>query len=201
MSAKLIVFEGIDGSGKTTISRRLAAEMRERFQVTWLREPGDSQWGREIRRLANSRASIPPEEELRLFIEDRRYNVSCHILPALESGHMVIMDRYFYSTACYQGARGLDMEEILKANRCFAPEADMVLIVDVDVETALERIRIGRENASPLFETRRFLQKVRDNYLSLRGKHIHIVDGSGDPDTVYQFASAMIFRKLFSNSR
>ena len=201
MTAKLIVFEGIDGSGKTTISRRLAAEMRSRFQVTWLREPGDSHWGREIRRLANSKSSIPPEEELRLFMEDRRHNVSTHILPALEAGHMVIMDRYFYSTACYQGARGLDIAEILNANRQFAPEADMVFIVDVGVETALERIRIGRENTAPLFETRLFLRKVRDNYLSLEGEHIHIIDGSGDPDTVYQCARDMIFTALMPNSR
>ena len=98
MAAKLIVFEGIDGSGKTTISRRLTAGLESLTPVVWLREPGDSRWGREIRRLAAEREDVPPRKQLRLFMQDRRENVKLRILPALKSGRSVILDRYFYST-------------------------------------------------------------------------------------------------------
>ncbi len=93
-----------------------------------------------IRRIAQDNDAISIQEELDLFIDDRRWDVETNILPALRSGTTVVMDRYYYSNACYQGARGLDMEAILRANREFAPEPDIVFIIDVDVERALERI-------------------------------------------------------------
>jgi len=196
MDAKLIVFEGIDGSGKTTISRRLCAELKELFPVVWLREPGDSLWGQKIRRLAQTGGEVSPQEQLHLFIEDRKENVNLRILPALAAGRTVILDRYFYSTACYQGARGLDMQAILEENRRFAPEADLVILVDLDVDTALARIRAGRKATAPLFETRKFLQKVRANYLSLQGDHIHVVDGGKDEAGVYKEVLPLVQRLL-----
>jgi len=196
MAAKLIVFEGIDGSGKTTISRRLSARLESLTPVVWLREPGDSRWGREIRRLAAEREDVPPREQLRLFMQDRRENVKQRILPALESGRSVILDRYFYSTACYQGARGLDIDEILESNRRFAPEADLVIVVDVDVDTAMNRIHSGRASTARLFEKSSFLKKVRKNYLALAGDHIHRVDGTRDEDSVYLDVIALIKREL-----
>ncbi|MDY0296972.1 MAG: dTMP kinase [Acidobacteriota bacterium] len=194
--AKLIVFEGIDGSGKTTISRRLATELGKTIPIVWLREPGDSRWGKEIRRLAHQHSEVSPRRQLELFMKDRRENVRLRILPALQSGHSVILDRYFYSTACYQGARGLEMEKILEENRRFAPEADLVILVDLDVDTALERIQAGRPESAPLFETRDFLQKVRSNYLSLKGNHIHVVDGGRDAESVYREVEVLVAREL-----
>lgn len=196
MKGKLIVFEGIDGSGKTTISQRLTSELEQRIPVIWLREPGDSRWGREIRRLAQQKKAVPARKQLQLFMQDRRENVTQRILPALRSGRSVILDRYFYSTACYQGARGLDMEEILEENRLFAPEADLMILVDVDVETALERIRAGRDSTAPLFETRHFLEQVRANYLKLTGDHIYVVDGSRDRESVYKTVYDLVMRSI-----
>ena len=196
MKAKLIVFEGIDGSGKTTISRRLACELEKLIPVVWLREPGDSRWGREIRRLSQQKKAVSARKQLQLFMRDRRENVTQRILPALLSGRTVIQDRYFYSTACYQGARGLDMEEILEENRLFAPEADLMILVDVDVDTALERIQAGRDSTAPLFETRHFLEQVRNNYLRLKGDHIHVVDGAGDRETVYKTVYDLVIRAI-----
>jgi len=177
--ARLIVFEGIDGSGKTSLSRLFLARLQaDGTDATWLREPTDSALGKKIRRLAQDKDAIAIEKELELFIADRRWDVENNILPALRSGTTVVMDRYYYSNACYQGARGLDMERILRRNREFAPEPDLVFIIDVDVDMALERIGRARAAVARLFEKKEFLQKVRANYLALRGPNLALIDGN-----------------------
>lgn len=174
----LIVFEGIDGSGKSS----LAALFKDHLlglglPVTARSEPSDSRWGKEIRRLARENETIPIAEELRLFTADRRWHVKQVIKPALRQGRLVIMDRYYYSTACYQGARGLDMFAILKQHSLFAPLPDLVFIVDTPVEKALERISTNRIGLDKLFENASFLEAVRANYLNLSAENIAHVNG------------------------
>ncbi len=182
---KLIVFEGIDGSGKTTVSKMLFDYMKEKnLPVAWLREPSDSNWGKKIREISRIKTRIPLEEELHYFIEDRKFNVSHNIKPALSQNKIVILDRYYYSTACYQGARGINMDEIIQMNREFAPEPDITFIIDVDVNIAMNRIKKNRNSRVKLFEQKKFLKKVRKNYLALIGKNIHIIDGSQDLKTI-----------------
>ena len=177
--AQLIVFEGIDGSGKTSLSRMFQAYLLSAgTQAVWLREPTDSPLGQKIRRLAQDEDAIAIQEELDLFIADRRWDVQANILPALRSGTTVIMDRYYYSNACYQGARGLDMEDILRANREFAPEPDIVFIIDVEVKRALARIDRARAGVARLFEKKDFLEKVRARYLALHGPNLALIDGN-----------------------
>jgi dTMP kinase len=183
----LIVFEGIDGSGKTSLSKLLLSYLKKKeVDVIWFREPADSQWGKKIRELAEQKESIPVAEELDYFIKDRQWNVTNNILPALEQNKIVVLDRYYFSTACYQGARGLDMAEIIKRNTAFAPQPDCTFIIDVDVDTALERIRRSRSSAVKLFEKRDFLQKVRENYLKLHGDNIYIIDGKPGLRSVFE---------------
>jgi len=185
--AQLIVFEGIDGSGKTSLSRMFHAHLQETgIPAIWLREPSDSPLGERIRRIAQDHDAISIQQELDLFIQDRRWDVETNILPALRSGTTVVMDRYFYSNACYQGARGLDPDDILRMNRRFAPEADIVFIIDVDVDRALDRISRGRQGTAKLFEKKEFLGKVRANYLSLRGGNMVSIDGNPDLETVME---------------
>ena len=150
-----------------------------------IREPSNSKWGEKIRKISQSKASIPLEEELHYFIEDRKWNVKHNIKPALKQNKIVIMDRYYFSTACYQGARGFKISEILQTNQEFAPEPDITFIIDVEVKTGLERIKKNRESQVKLFEKRKFLERVRKNYLQLSGKKIHIIDGNQDLDTVF----------------
>lgn len=185
MPAELIVFEGIDGSGKTTLSRMFLEYLHRRgTPAVWLREPTDGPGGRRIRELAAAHESLPPRQELELFLEDRRWDVQENILPALQSGQTVVLDRYFYSNACYQGARGLDMAEILRLNLEFAPPADHIFLIDVTVETALERIRRNREETVRLFEKKDFLEQVRANYLRLAAPGLIRIDGMGTLDQV-----------------
>ncbi len=181
----LIVLEGIDGSGKTTMAKRLKEYLvNSEYDVILLREPSDSEYGKKIREIAENKSNIPIEEELNYFIMDRKWNVENNILPNLAQNKVIILDRYFFSTACYQGARGLDMEEILKINREFAPEPDYVFIIDVDVKTALSRINKNREKTVKLFEKGDFLKKVRKNYLKLKGKNIYIINGNDKIDNI-----------------
>jgi len=177
---KLIVFEGIDGCGKTTQAGLLAAELRRRkYRVLLLREPTNSAWGRKIQRLAVSgRDSISPREELELFVNDRRENVKRNILPALEDGKVVILDRYYFSTMAYQGARGLDPRQIRELNESFAPVPDLVILIDIPLELALKRIEENRRGGANLFERRESLEKVQAIFDSLLDDYIHRFDGT-----------------------
>ena len=100
----LIVFEGIDGTGKSTQLSLLAEYLREKgFAVIETREPTDGQFGQQIRALYTNRNCVSPEQELELFLADRREHVQNVLAPALQEGKIVLCDRYFLSTAAYQG--------------------------------------------------------------------------------------------------
>jgi len=186
-SPMLIVFEGIDGSGKTTLSKKLFSYLKKKkYNTVWFREPSDSKWGKKIRDLAQSKDSIPLEQELNYFIENRKINVKINIKPALKNNKIVILDRYYFSTACYQGARGMNIENIIKINKEFASEPDIIFVIDVDVKTALSRIKKNRRSKAKLFEKKKFLEKVRKNYLNLNNKNIQLIDGNNDLNTVFK---------------
>src|SRR4030042_6064388 len=98
---RLIVFEGIDGSGKTSLSRLFLEYLaKKNIPAVWLREPSDSVLGDKIRRVAQDNEQISPQQELDYFIQDRRWDVENNILPALHAKKTVVLDRYFYSNAC-----------------------------------------------------------------------------------------------------
>ncbi len=159
---KLIAIEGIDGTGKSTLARAVADELKSRgVRVVLSREPTNGPHGQRIREIARTgRDSITPREETELFIADRRDHVREVILPALESGTWVVLDRYFYSTAAYQGARGVDIRWILETNRAFAPEPDLLVLLKLDVATALGRIRHSRGETPDEFEKAESLAAV-----------------------------------------
>jgi dTMP kinase len=181
----LIVFEGIDGSGKTSLSRLFVDYLTAKgIASVWLREPTDSPLGDNIRRVAQENENISLQQELDYFIQDRRWDVENNILPALRAKKTVVLDRYFYSNACYQGARGLDMNAIIDLNLAFAPLPDLTFIIDVDVDRALTRIQNSRPGLAQLFEKRDFLLKVRANYNRLDGKRLVHIDGNRDLETV-----------------
>ena len=176
----LIAVEGIDGSGKTTIVRHLVEELRKRgYDVVAFKEPTDSEYGKMIRQILKDR-KVSPEEELKLFIKDREFNVRNNILPALKDGKVVIMDRYYYSTMAYQGALGLDVERIKMLNKQF-PKPDLVIILDVSPETALKRIKAKRK--PDRFEDVEYLRRVREIFLSLKN-NVVVVDAERDIEEV-----------------
>ena len=180
----LIILEGIDGTGKSTQAKRLGAwfEARGR-EVVLSREPTDGPWGRKLRESAAT-GRLSPEDELEYFLKDRRQHVEELIQPALDAGKVVILDRYYFSTMAYQGARGFDPAEIRRKNEEFAPRPDLLVILDLDVDTALERIGARGDTANE-FEKRGSLQRCREIFLSLADEPFaRVVDSGSSLDDV-----------------
>ena len=162
-----IVIEGIDGTGKSTQSKRLAEWFRSRGrEVALSREPTDGPWGKKLRESATT-GRLSAEEELECFLNDRHEHVEMSIKPALAEGKVVILDRYYFSTMAYQGARGFDPAEIRRRNEVFAPQPDLLLILDLSVESAHGRIGARGDTANE-FEQRDTLSRCREIFLSLR---------------------------------
>ena len=162
-----IVIEGIDGTGKSTQSKRLTEWFRSRGrEVVLSREPTDGPWGKKLRESATT-GRLSAEEELECFLNDRREHVQMSIKPALAEGKVVILDRYYFSTMAYQGARGFDPLEIRRRNEAFAPQPDLLLILDLSVESAHGRIGARGDTANE-FEQRDTLTRCREIFLSLR---------------------------------
>jgi dTMP kinase len=171
----LIVFEGIDGSGKSTQAEILLERLQEGdFDAVYFREPSKGKWGRKIKKKALHSDSLSPEEELDLFQKDRRENVEKNLKPALKKKRIVILDRYYYSTIAYQGAKGIDEKLIRRMNEEFIVEPDLVFIFDIDPQKGLERIE-NRKKKDKLFEREDYLVKVREIFRSFKGeKFVHI---------------------------
>ena len=174
--ALFIVFEGIDGSGKTLQAKMLASRF-ERCGVPYLltAEPSDGPVGSQIRSLTSR---LSPLEETRLFTADRRDHLERTIMPALARGQTVICDRYVYSSVAYQGARGVDIASILEENEQFARPADVTFLLEISVDTALRRIRTNRSNELSPFEKQEDLKAVAAVYRGLNDPSIRRVDAS-----------------------
>ncbi|MHB8055093.1 MAG: dTMP kinase [Candidatus Aminicenantales bacterium] len=177
---RLIVFEGIDGAGKSTQARMLRRKLRARgLAAVSFREPTRGRFGQELRAKAKTAGSLTPEEELDLFVKDRRENVARNIRPALRAGQIVILDRYYFSTIAYQGAKGLDPGRIRAINERFAPKPDLVFLLDLGASTGLSRIT-GRKTRDLLFERESYLRRVRRLFRAFRGPRFVHLDGRRD---------------------
>lgn len=177
---RFIVFEGIDGSGKSEQARRLAAALSAAgHRVVSTREPTDGEWGRKYRAWAAGGFEAEPDEVLRWFLADRREHVAGVVGPALARGDVVVCDRYRDSTRAYQAAQGIDRARLaaLFATAEF-PEPDLVLWLRVPVATALARMGT---TASERFERGDFLFRVDAEYARLG---LEPLDASGSPDEV-----------------
>jgi dTMP kinase len=156
----LIAFEGIDGTGKSTQLPLLAQFLRNLgFAVVETREPTDGPYGLQIRALYSDRGQVTPQQELELFLQDRHQHVVQCIQPALREGKIVLTDRYYFSTAAYQGAAGLNPGEIF-ARHGFAPEPDLVLLLTQSPADSVARISTHRGEALNDFEQQDQLEKV-----------------------------------------
>ena len=183
----LIVFEGIDGTGKSTQCELLAKSLTERDILNIaLAEPTRGTWGTKIRKLlSEGRQGISPQEELSWFVNDRKEDIELNIMPALQDNKVVLMDRYYFSTAAYQGALGLDPEQIRLENETFAPIPDRVLIFLTSPETCLERIESTRDQKSA-FEKLDYLRNVQEIFKSFTGPNIRFIDSVGSVPEVHE---------------
>ncbi|MDZ7642432.1 MAG: dTMP kinase [Desulfurivibrio sp.] len=183
----LIAFEGIDGTGKSTQLKLLAGRLREAgLAVVTTCEPTDGPHGRYLRQMFQRRAELSPAEELRLFIADRRDHVARLIAPALAAGQVVLTDRYYFSTAAYQGAAGHDPAAIIAANEQFAPRPDLVLLLEVPPAVGIGRVRELRGETLNDFEQEDYLRRVTAIFAALGEPCIRRIDATGDIDQVQQ---------------
>ena len=183
----LIVFEGIDGTRKSTHCG-LLAEWLDQMQVPniVLAEPTRGAWGMKIRQLlSDGRQGISPQEELSWFINDRKEDIETNIMPALKKHKVVLMDRYYFSTAAYQGALGLDPDQIRLENEKFAPIPDRVLIFLASPEKCLERIESSRDQKSA-FEKLDYLNNVQEIFKSFNGPNIRFIESVGSVSEVHK---------------
>ncbi len=192
----LIVFEGIDGSGKSTQIQILRNILDEKgLEVVVFREPSQGPWGQKIKEKAVFPDSLSPEEELELFVNDRKDNVQKNLRPALAKNKIVLLDRYYFSTMAYQGAKGLDVEKIRLMNEKFAIRPDLVFILDVDAGRALHRIQ-DRKNKDLLFERLDYLVEVRKEYRRFEGKNIFHIDSEKTPEEISKNISSVVFEYI-----
>ena len=179
----LIAFEGIDGTGKSTQVNLMKTMLEEMgLKVVIYKEPtNETEAGKKIRAsYVEGRVSL--EKELAWFIEDRQWNVSTRVLPAITEGKIVFLDRYFFSTACYQGVRkNGDWKTILEMNREKFPEPDLTVIFDLDPEIARKRIMKSRKESNT-FEGLDYLVSVRNLFLEIystdKNGHYLLIDSS-----------------------
>ena len=184
MIGVLVNLEGIDGCGKSTQSKLLLEKLEgEGEKVIILKEPTKRPHGQKLWDVLHGKRKATNEEILELFVLDRIQHVEEKIQPALDDGTVILMDRYYYSSMAYQVAGGIDVEDIRKKH-AFAPNPDVVLIFDLPVSVALERVK-GHSDADE-FEKEEHLEKVREAYLDLENDPlVRIVDATGTPEEIF----------------
>lgn len=197
MAGAFITFEGIDGSGKSTQLRMLASVLRLRgFEVVSTREPGGTPLGKRLRTaLLDAQAEVDPLAELLLYAADRAQHVRKLLRPALETGYLVLSDRYADATVAYQGAgRGFTPELIAEVVELATGglKPDLTLIFDVSVAECL--IRTHRRGTSEQGKDRldaedvEFYARVREAYLKIAAaepERVRIVDASGSVEETH----------------
>jgi dTMP kinase len=177
----LLAIEGVDGAGKSAQVEAVSRVLRARgLDCVVTREPTGGHWGRLIRDSA-AKGRLSPHDELHAFLEDRKEHVREFIRPNLQSGRIVITDRYYFSTVAYQGARGFDPAELLRLNEAFAIEPNLLIVIDLDPESSLARIG-HRDGFGDQFESLAQLAKSREIFRSLKKPYLVCLDGKARPD-------------------
>ena len=174
-----LVFEGIDGSGKTTLIKLLAQDLKQRGVVPVLtKEPGGTEVGASIREILLRKTKNPPSPftELLLYYADRKQNIEERIRPALSKGQWIISDRYWASTSAFQSiAREVDLvfTNTLREKVCKDVEPDLWILLDLPVDVSLKRLKANQNIERDRFELEKkdFHEKVRKAYLQLAQKN------------------------------
>jgi dTMP kinase len=203
----LITFEGVEGSGKSTQAKRLCDWLRAQgFDCVLSREPGGTEIGEAVRAILLDPANTAMHglTELFLYLASRNQHVRERVLPDLESGRVVVLDRYADSSVAYQGGgRELGARLVGRLNKLAtaARRPDLTVLVDVPVKVGQQRKgamaldRLERERVE-------FHQRVRDAYVQLGRRapgRVKIVDGTKPADelasAIQELVSELLKRK------
>jgi dTMP kinase len=198
----LVAIEGIDGVGKTTQSIRLVERLTALGlnAVRFFEPTNETQEAQQIRRTLEHGSPKNPSDLVDLFLADRRHDVENHIMPALREKKIVVMDRYFLSTAAYQ-SDSRPWQEILEMNREFAPEPDINFIINWPADIAMTLIE-KRDNGLTTFENETALINVRGRYLEMAredsGTYI-VVEKIADEEDVCDEILDILLKYLHKN--
>ena len=196
MSGVFVVFEGIDGVGKSTVCAAVAERLRARgLVVSVTAEPTHDGIGAFIR--SGGAGHVSQRTEALLFVADRNDHTE-RIVRELDSGRVVLCDRYFASTVAYQSAKldgdATDRDWLISINSDFTGRPDATILLDMDPQDSLGRVDSRGEEVSK-FENLGFLEQVRRNYLDLaRTFGFHVVDASKGREDVLADVMAIIDR-------
>jgi dTMP kinase len=213
---KFITFEGLDGTGKSTQMRKLAAVLREAgHKVIETREPGGTPTAEKIRKvlLDSGTAGLAPLAEMALMFASRAQHIAEVIEPAMASGSIVLCDRFTDSTEAYQGSgRRLGSEPVRELHRvlCGNLQPDLTILMDSDPHASVSRARrrnkrnsknSGRSHDENRFEqeTRAFFGRVRDGYMVIAKREpgrVVTVDARGTPGQTHQKIVEIVRKKL-----
>lgn len=204
-TARFITFEGIDGSGKSTQIKRLAAHLTEcGHDVVVTREPGGSPGAEEIRALVlqGDPDRWSAETEILLFTAARRDHMERTILPALQAGKIVLCDRFADSTRMYQGLSRGDLRSVVDQlhNLMIRQEPDLTILIDMDPAVGLSRA-LSRQTADERFEAfgEELQTAMRQGFLDLATEfadRFRIIDGARDVDAVAQDIATLVDAEL-----
>jgi len=213
-----LVLDGPDGGGKTTQAERLADWLRGRgFDVVTCRDPGGTALGNRLRAILMDRDTVPISirAEMLLFMASRAQMVEEILRPALESGHIVVCDRFLLATIVYQGhAGGLNPAEVAAIGRSATGGLlpDLTIVLDVPPETARHRVGPARDRIED--RPSAYQERVRAGYLeaatagaggagapSLYPAPVVLVDASATPDAVFEAIQSEVERVLALDPR
>ncbi len=175
-----LAFEGIDGSGKSTLIKALREDLQKRgFQPVVTREPGGTLIGQKIRSILIEKTDYPPNPytEILLYYADRHQHITEVIKPSLEKGSFLISDRYWASTFAYQcGGRQIDETFVSHIHQKVCESSldpDLWILLDLPIEISLERLMKKRKKDPDRFELEEkdFHQRIKDYYLKLSQKN------------------------------
>ena len=188
-----LTFEGIDGSGKSTQARMLAARLEaDGHDVVLTREPGGSPGAEEIRRLVleGDPDRWSAETEILLFTAARRDHMERTILPALAAGKIVVCDRFADSTRLYQGLSRGDLRGLVDElhRLMIGREPDLTILIDMDPDLGHARA-LSRKGAEERFEEfgPDLQRRMRAGFLALAEEapgRFRVIDGNRDMDSV-----------------
>ena len=200
-----ITFEGPEGSGKSTHSRRVYEDLAaDGYQAVHTAEPGGTSLGERVREvlLEKEEISLGAQAELFLFEADRAQHVEEVIIPELAARKIVICDRFNTATFAYQGyGLGMDMDLVRTLDQAatggLCPE--LTILMDIDVETGLARAGAGRAADRMEKRARAFHEKVRQGYLDLAGQHpdrIKVIKVRDDKNETYALVKKEVYAAI-----
>ncbi len=194
--APFIVFEGIDGAGSTTQTDFLFKYLKSKnHQIVKTCEPTDGPIGKLIRRALAHELKFSWETLQLMYSADRADHLDKLVLPSVDSGKIVISDRYFFSTLAY-GELNLDGKWLRMVSKNF-PIPSATFLIDTPVTIAMKRIESSR-STKDLFEKQNFLEKVRKNYLKQAKEYsFYVLDGIKSKDEIAKEVLEILRKKKF----